>query len=388
MSTPLHIGFIPLVDASALIVAVDKGFAAAEGLDVTLVREVSWSNVRDKLNIGLFDAAHLLAPVAIASSLGLGHVKVPIAAPFNLGLNGNAITVSPTLHAAIMAEISGDPFDPLATALALARVVAKRRRSGAEPLTFGMTFPFSTHNYHLRFWMAAGGVDPDEDVRLVVLPPPYMVESLANGQVDGFCVGAPWNSVAVDLGIGFILHFVCEILPRAAEKVLAVRSRWADEHPQTLLRLVRAHGRAAAFVEDTTNREEVTAMLAAPNRIGVAAEVIRRTLDGRMKVAPDGTIRASDRYLLIGRTGAARPDPVQAAWLYGQMVRWGQATLSAELLSAAKLVFRPDLYDAAMADSKPDLEGEPADGIGAFAGPAFDASDIAAHVRSWKIRRA
>jgi two-component system, oxyanion-binding sensor len=160
MTTPLHIGFIPLVDAAALIIAVDKGFAAAEGLDVTLVREVSWSNVRDKLNIGLFDAAHLLAPVAIASSLGLGHVKVPIVAPFNLGLNGNAITVSPALHAAIMAEIEGDAVDPMATALALARVVAIRRKSGAEPLTFGMTFPFSTHNYQLRFWMAAGGVDP------------------------------------------------------------------------------------------------------------------------------------------------------------------------------------------------------------------------------------
>jgi NitT/TauT family transport system ATP-binding protein len=333
----LRIGFIPLADAAALIVAVDKGFTAAEGLDVELVSEVSWSNVRDKLNIGLFDAAHLLAPIAIASSLGLGHVKVPIVAPFGLGVNGNAITVSPALYAAIAAVAEGNIIDPLVSARALARVIAKRNARGEEPLTFGMTFPFSTHNYHLRFWMAAGGVDPDEDVRLVVLPPPYMVESLANGQVDGFCVGAPWNSVAVDLGIGFILHFVCEILPRAAEKVLAVRSRWADEHPQTLLRLVRAHGRAAAFVEDTTNREEVTAMLAAPNRIGVAAEVIRRTLDGRMKVAPDGTMRESDRYLLIGRTGAARPDPVQAAWLYGQMVRWGQAPLSAELLSAAKV---------------------------------------------------
>ena len=217
MTTPLRIGFIPLVDASALIVAVDKGFAAAEGLDVTLVREVSWSNVRDKLNIGLFDAAHLLAPVAIASSLGLGHVKVPIVAPFNLGINGNAITVSPALHAAIMEEIEGDRLDPMATALALSRVVAKRRKSGAEPLTFGMTFPFSTHNYQLRFWMAAGGVDPDEDVRLVVLPPPYMVDSLANGHVDAFCVGAPWNSVAVDLGVGHILHFVSDILVRAAE---------------------------------------------------------------------------------------------------------------------------------------------------------------------------
>jgi two-component system, oxyanion-binding sensor len=154
MNGALHIGFIPLIDAAALIVAVDKGFAKAEGLDVTLAREVSWSNVRDKLNIGLFDAAHLLAPVAIASSLGVGHVKVPIVAPFNLGLNGNAITASPELHAAILREVEGDPFDPMATARALARVVAARPRSGAEPRTFGMTFPFSTHNYQLRLWMA------------------------------------------------------------------------------------------------------------------------------------------------------------------------------------------------------------------------------------------
>src|SRR5207248_4779483 len=124
---PLHIGFIPLVDAAALIIAVDKGFTAAEGLDVTLVREVSWSNVRDKLNIGLFDAAHLLAPVAIASSLGLGHVKVPIVAPFNLGLNGNATTVSPALHADLIREFDGDGVDPLVTDLAPARVVANRR---------------------------------------------------------------------------------------------------------------------------------------------------------------------------------------------------------------------------------------------------------------------
>jgi len=146
MISQLHVGFIPLVDAAALIVAVDKGFTSAEGLDVTLVREVSWSNIRDKLNIGMFDAAHLLAPVAIASSLGIGHVKLPIVAPFNLGINGNAITVSPALLAAIMAELDGDRFDPMATAKALARVVASRRKSGAEPLTFAMTFPFSTHN--------------------------------------------------------------------------------------------------------------------------------------------------------------------------------------------------------------------------------------------------
>jgi two-component system, oxyanion-binding sensor len=383
MTTPLHIGFIPLVDASALIVAVDKGFAKAEGLDVTLTREVSWSNVRDKLNIGRFDAAHLLAPVAIASSLGLGHVKLPIAAPFNLGLNGNAITVSPALHAAIMGEIDGDPRNPLVTAQALARVVAVRRKAGAEPLTFGMTFPFSTHNYQLRFWMAAGGVDPDEDVHLVVLPPPYMVDSLANGHVDAFCVGAPWNSVAVDLGVGHILHFVSDILVRAAEKVLAVRQDWSEKNPEVLAALIRAASRAAQFIEQPENRVEVARILAKPEYIGVDAEVIGRTLDGRLKVSPDGSIRESSRYLLVGREGAARPDPVQAAWLYAQMVRWGQTAMRPDALKTAMAVFRPDLYDAAI--GQPGKTADGSDAVGAFAGPAFNPDDIAGHLAAFKI---
>ncbi|WP_298243574.1 CmpA/NrtA family ABC transporter substrate-binding protein [uncultured Bradyrhizobium sp.] len=384
MTAPLRIGFIPLVDAAALIVAVDKGFAAAEGLDVELVREVSWSNVRDKLNIGLFDAAHLLAPVAIASSLGLGHVKVPIAAPFNLGINGNAITVSPALHAALMEEIDGDRFDPMVTAKALAKVVAKRRKAGAEPLTFGMTFPFSTHNYQLRFWMAAAGVDPDEDVRLVVLPPPYMVDSLANGHVDAFCVGAPWNSVAVDLGIGHILHFVSDILVRAAEKVLAVREVWADKNPDVVASLVRAAVKGAEFIEQPANLTEAAEILARPERIGVDAEVIQRTLTGRLKISPDGTFRESGRYLLVGREEAGRPDPVQAAWLYAQMVRWGQTALNPEGVKTAMSVFRPDLYDAALGRRPP--EQAPA-AFGAFAGPVFDPDNIRGHLEAFEVGR-
>ncbi|MGY4236656.1 ABC-type nitrate/sulfonate/bicarbonate transport system substrate-binding protein [Bradyrhizobium sp. USDA 4449] len=384
MTAPLRIGFIPLVDAAALIVAVDRGFAAAEGLEVELVREVSWSNVRDKLNIGLFDAAHLLAPVAIASSLGLGHVKVPIAAPFNLGINGNAITVSPSLHAALIEEIDGDRFDPLATAKALARVVAIRRKAGADPLTFGMTFPFSTHNYQLRFWMAAAGVDPDEDVRLVVLPPPYMVDSLANGHVDAFCVGAPWNSVAVDLGIGHILHFVSDILERAAEKVLAVRQVWSDKHPDVVASLVRAAVKGAEFIEQPANLAEVAQILAQPERIGVDADVIQRSLTGRLKTSPDGAVRESGRYLLVGREGAGRPDPVQAAWLYAQMVRWRQTALSPEALKTAMAVFRPDLYDAAIGRVG---EGHASAPFSAFAGPAFDPGDLAGYLASFEVGR-
>jgi NitT/TauT family transport system ATP-binding protein len=233
--------------------------------------------------------------------------------------------------------------------------------------------------------MAAGGVDPDEDIRLVVLPPPYMVDSLANGHVDAFCVGAPWNSVAVDLGVGHILHFVSDILVRAAEKVLATRQEWSENNPDTLAALIRAHQRAAEFIEHPQNRAEAAAILAQPERIGVDADVIRRTLDGRLKISPDGTMRESSRYLLVGREGAARPDPLQAAWLYAQMVRWGQTSFSPEALTVAKGVFRPDLYDTALG-----RDGKPADAsgaVGAFAGPAFDANDIAGHLAAFKIGR-
>ncbi len=384
--TKLRIGYIPLVDAAALIVAVDRGFAEAEALNVELVREVSWSNVRDKLNIGLFDAAHLLSPMAIASSLGIGHVRVPIIAPFNLGLNGNAITVSPRLHAALTELADGDLVDPQVSARALARVVAERKARSADPLTFGMTFPFSNHNYQLRFWMAAGGVDPDEDVRLVVLPPPYMVESLASGHVDGFCVGAPWNSVAVDAGLGRMLHFGCEIMARMSEKVLAVRERWANENAAALSALIRALARAAEFVDGADNRDAVAAMVA--RRLDVDADLVVRTLAGNLKIAPDGLTRTNSRYIMIGRHGASRPDPVQAAWLYAQIARWGQTPMTEELRGLAQGVFRPDLYDAALGGTLPPADSEPRDGIGAFVGPDFVAEDIAGHLAAWRIKRA
>jgi NitT/TauT family transport system ATP-binding protein len=222
-------------------------------------------------------------------------------------------------------------------------------------------------------------------VRLVVLPPPYMVDSLASGQVDAFCVGAPWNSVAVDLGIGHILHFVSDILVRAVEKVLALRQNWSEKHPDVVAALVRAASRAAEFIEQPDNRAEAAQILAQPERIGVKAEVIQRTLDGRLKISPDATMRQSSRYLLVGREGAARPQPVQAAWLYAQMVRWGQTAYSEEALQTAMGVFRPDLYDAALGRGA--QAAGASDAIGAFAGPPFNPDDIAGHLAAFAIRR-
>jgi len=284
----------------------------------------------------------------------------------------------------LSALADGDLADPKVSSRALARLVAERKTRGADPLTFGMTFPFSHHNYQLRFWMAAAGIDPDDDVRLVVLPPPYMVESLTSGHVDGFCVGAPWNSLAVDLGVGHILHFGCEIQARVTEKVFAVHERWASEHPDTLAALVRALSAAAEFAENPDNLDAVSAAVA--RRVGVEPELVARALTGHLKVAPEGLVRTDTRYMMISRGGAERPDPAQAAWIYAQIVRWGQTPMSEGTLLTAQAVFRPDLYDAAVRRTPPIGPSEPSDGIGAFAGPAFDAANIAGYLTAWRIR--
>lgn len=199
-SKTLVVGFIPLLDCASLVAAVEKGFAAEEGINIALVRETSWANIRDRVIVGHFDAAHMLGPMALASSLGIGHLKVPMVAPYSMGLGGNAITVSTSLWQHMRdfgAELDAGPAQQVA---ALASVVKERTSRGLPPLTFGMVYPFSCHNYELRYWFAAGGIDPDRDVRLVVIPPPLLVDALRAGQVDGYCVGEPWNSLAVAAG--------------------------------------------------------------------------------------------------------------------------------------------------------------------------------------------
>jgi NitT/TauT family transport system ATP-binding protein len=378
---PVTIGFIPLVDAAALLVAVDKGFIAREGLRPLLVREVSWANMRDKLAVGLFDAAHLLAPMAVASNLGLAQVKVPLVAPVNLAMNGNAIAVSTALHAALR-EFEGAICDPAASARALVQIAARRKAAGQEPLTFGMTFPFSTHNYQLRYWLAEGGVDPDEDMRIVALPPSYMVENLARGQLDGFCVGAPWSSMAVEAGVGAILHFGCEIFARAPEKVLALRESSVAEDPGLAAALTRAVVRGAAYADDEANRDEVAELLARPEYVGVDAKIIRRVLEGRLRRGAEAEASPEDRYLILGKDGATRPEPAQAAWIYAQMLRWGQTRFSLAALRTAKGVMRSDLYDAATGIAPRSRASE---AIGAFAGPSFDADEIGAYLAGFAI---
>jgi ABC-type nitrate/sulfonate/bicarbonate transport system substrate-binding protein len=380
---PVRAGFIPLTDAAVLIATADKGFDEEEGIALELVRDVSWANVRDRVLLGDFQAAHLLAPVAISASLGIGYPPVPITVPATLGLGGSSIIVSNELRTSLAHHADGELADPSVSGAALAAIVTERKARGAEPLTFGMVFPFSTHNYLLRFWMGAAGIDPDEDVRLVVVPPPYMVDSLSRGHIAGFCVGAPWPSVGVAAGLGHILHFGTDIVANTPDKVLAVRGEWLTANAETAERLTRAVMRAALWCAAPENRHELATILAQPNRLGVSAGIIRHALDGRLVVNPNGEVRENPHYFRVDLEPAIRPDPAHAAWLYAQMVRWRQAPLSALSARTAVGVYRPDLFDAALASfGGPRTRG---DALGAFAGPPFDPDDIAGHLAAWGV---
>ncbi|HKT54029.1 MAG TPA: CmpA/NrtA family ABC transporter substrate-binding protein, partial [Caulobacteraceae bacterium] len=191
----LKLGFIALTDCAPLIVAQEKGFFVDEGLDVVLSREASWANVRDRLSAGLIDGAHMLGPMAVAQSLGLGGGGPAVSVPLALSMNGSAITISKPLAEALrILDAFGMAGRPR-TAHGLKLLVDRRRAKGQPPLTFAVVFPYSIHNYQLRYWLAAGGVNPDRDVRLVVTPPTRLVERMAAGEIDGFCVTAPWNSL-------------------------------------------------------------------------------------------------------------------------------------------------------------------------------------------------
>jgi ABC-type nitrate/sulfonate/bicarbonate transport system substrate-binding protein len=337
--------FIPLTDCAILAVAKEKGFAAEAGIDLRLVRDTSWATVRDRLVYGQVEAAHLLAPLAVAVSLGLSQTRAAIAAPFKLNVNGNAITFSRQLAAAL----GGDPVaridDPAGTARRLREILPDL---GRKPV-IGVVHRFSSHALTIRYWLAFAGIDPDTDVELRVVPPPLMADALQAGELDGFTVGEPWNSIAVLAGTAEIAAISSRIWESGPEKVLAVREDWAEANPETVDRLLVALDGAARWADQPDNHDELSRILAQDSYIGRPAEVIRRALAGRLIITPKGQEVEAANYLLLHRNAANFPWRSQALWIYSQFVRWGHVAASAEAEQAASRVFRSDLYRRALA---------------------------------------
>ena len=368
----LRIGFIPLVDCAPLIVARELGFAADEGLELDLVREVSWANIRDRILLGHFDAAHMLAPMPIAARLGLGHVRVPIIAPFVLNQGGNSIAATTALYAE--GGDWGGFGDPLASGRALARLLEARRAGGAEQPTFASVHPFSCHHYQLRHWMAAAGIDPDRDLRLVVVPPPHMVAAMEAGDVDGVCVGAPWTSRAVDAGVGRLLLPTAALWPSAPEKVLGVREDFAERRGEELAALLRALDRAAAWAEEPENRPRLAEIMARDDVIGVPAAAVMRTLSGNLLVekgAAPVPVPGFLRFHGEGETGPInRPRATDGLWFAAQMLRWRQTSDAETAFAAAREAFAPTWWDAAL-----DRPSREAATLRTFEGAVFDGGD-------------
>ena len=403
----LTLGFIPLVDCAPLVVAHEKGFAANEGLSLQLVRETSWANIRDRVMVGHFDAAHMLGPMPIASTLGIGHVEAPMIAPFSLGLGGNAITFSPAVFAEMEAMGANLVQGPMEMGQALASVVSQRRASGEAALTLAVVHPFSGHNYELRYWLATVGVDPDHDVRIVVLPPSFMVDAVLGRRIDGFCVGEPWNSLAVEAGAGVIAVAKSALWRQGPEKVLGFRADFAQRRPERLAALLRALYKAAEWAGRAANHPELSRILSAPAYLGAPAEIIARALSGALVRIAGATAPPIPDFLVFHDHAANFPWQSHSLWFYSQMVRWGQVAYSPALAQKAREVYRPDLYRAALAETGIDLPRASAKVEGAlktatpvasrngamtlgpdgfFDGRLFDPDEIEAYLKSFGVQ--
>ena len=364
---PLPVAYMPLVDAAPLILAEEMGFAAAEGISLDLIAAPSWSSVRDMLAFGRVDAAHLLAPVPVAMALGLGGVATAISAVSVLSVNGNVIGVGKALEEKLRAQ--NHEFD-FADARKAAAALAK---ASGESLVIGAPFPFSMHVELLRYWFEATELSGVE-AQIRIVPPPLMARALADGEVDAFCVGEPWGSVAVDAGAGALLLPGQAIRGFSPEKVLAVRTDWAETEPHLLGRLMRAVWRAGRWLSQPNSRSAAAEILSRKRFLDVSAELIDRALSGHLIISGRGEQRQAPQFLEFHHGIANFPGRSQAKWIASRIAeRHGLDAKNA--IEAAGRVFRTDLYRQSMSGSGADLPGASEKLEGAILHPTAAASE-------------
>lgn len=364
----LKFGFIKLTDMAPLAVAYEKGFFEDEGLYVTLEAQANWKVLLDRVIDGELDGAHMLAGQPLGATIGIG-TKAEVITAFSMDLNGNAITVSNDTWAQmkpfLSKESDGKIVHPI-KADALKPVVQQYRDQG-KPFNMGMVFPVSTHNYELRYWLAAGGINPGyyapqsgdnsgqlkADVLLSVTPPPQMPATLEAGTIKGYCVGEPWNQQAVFKGIGVPVVTDYEIWKNNPEKVFGVSKAWAEKYPNTHIRVVKALIRAAHWLDENNNanRSEAVAMLSKSQYVGADQEVIANSMTGTFEYEK-GDKREVPDFNVFFRHNATYPYYSDAIWYLTQMRRWGQiadAKSDDWYMNIAKEVYRPDIYQQAAA---------------------------------------
>jgi two-component system, oxyanion-binding sensor len=355
---------MPLVDAAVLIVAHELGFARAEGVALELLRDSSWANIRDKLSVQHLDGAHCLTPLVLAHHSLQPMLPARLTVPFMLNRGGGAIVISQTLHADMQRRHAGsDPDTMRATAQALAIHVRHRQQQSERPLTFAMVSPFASHHYALRHWLLAGGVSPDRDVDLIALPPQLMGQALQQGQIDGFCAGAPWPTRAVqDIGA----HIMCEVnqtLSPVPEKAFALQTDIAQADPDCLAGLIQALEQAAVWCADPVHHDDLALLLAQAAYLDMPPTKISAGLAG---------VRFHGHAI-------NRPDPAIARWYAAHMLAAGQLKPGFSL-AQLRQPFDPAGYDTAFGRPSVNLFDDPL-----FDGSRFNPDDpdaFVAHLRA------
>jgi NitT/TauT family transport system ATP-binding protein len=310
--------------------------------------------VLDRLLYGHSDAAHMVAPLAIATTLGRGRPAQPLSVPFVLGLNGNAITLRPEYARRVRPEGTMGAAAQVGAAL---RTIAGERLAAGKPLRFGVVHRYSSHNYMLRYWLAACGIRPDKDVEITTVPPPFCADALAAGDVDGICVGEPWNSVAVEQGAGEIVLASAQIWRRGVEKVLALKQDVLEDKIDAVRQLIRALCRAGRHFVDPENCDVNAQILARPEYLDGDAQIIRRAIADRLLLSRGGAMVHYPDFMFQYREAANFPWVSQAEWLYTQMIRWEGGGFDADEAGRAARVFRPDVYRSALAGTSEPLPG-------------------------------
>ncbi|MGH1541065.1 MAG: CmpA/NrtA family ABC transporter substrate-binding protein [Arenicella sp.] len=382
----LKFGFIKLTDMAPIAIAYEKGYFEDEGLYVTIEAQANWKVLLDGVIDGQLDGAHMLAGQPLAATIGYG-TKADIVTPFSMDLNGNGITVSNDIWAKMKAYVpieDGKPVHPI-KADYLKPVVDDFKKEG-KPFKMGMVFPVSTHNYELRYWLAAGGIHPgyyaphkgdtagtiDADALLSVTPPPQMPATLEAGTIYGYCVGEPWNQQAVFKGIGVPVITDYEIWKNNPEKVFGMSKEFTEKYPNTTIRITKALIRAAKWLDENNNanRPEAVKILSQSNYVGADYDVIANSMTGTFEYEK-GDKRSVPDFNVFFRYNATYPYYSDAIWYLTQMRRWGQISepkSDAWYRQIAKDVYRADLYQVAAkeliaeglmtADEFPDFDSE------------------------------
>jgi len=330
----LQVGFIPLTDCAPLIVAKEKGFFQELGLNVTLSREPSWKAIAKGVISGELDAAMMVAGMPLSLTMGAGnHKPVPVITALTLARNGNAITLSKKLYNEGVRNL--EDFK------------ASIQSTPDKVHTLGMVYPSSMHNLILRYWLASGGIDPDRDVGLMVIPPPQMVSNLKAGNIEGFCVGEPWNSRAVQEGLGFVVATDLDIFPGHMEKVLGVREDWAKQHPQSHLALIKALLVACEYCDDPRNREEILSLITQEQYIGSDPEYTRPGFIDPYYRGTEEEPKSLHKFnqFYVDKTNC--PDQVQVLWMLTEMARWGIVPFPKNWVNLINRVSHVDIFGKA-----------------------------------------